>query len=248
MNQFTILIADDEPSSRLILKQFIQLLPDCNVVGEAADGEEFIKLTMREKPDIVLVDINMPGLNGLDAVKSCKKVLSSLQVIFTTGYEEFAVEAFNIAATDYIVKPIERARLFEALEKAKKALTLQQKLTSCNMEKNNKLAIKSQNMIFYLCIDDILYIEKENRRTVVHTADERYETTKALYELKSKLPDYFFKTHRSFLVNLKNIARIVSFGETFLAYFSGSEKVAHISKLKIQEVQELMRNLYGLEG
>ncbi|EIJ79912.1 two component transcriptional regulator, LytTR family protein [Bacillus methanolicus PB1] len=240
MNRFKIIIADDEPSSRLILKHFIQILPDFNVVGEASDGEELIKLTMREKPDIVLADIKMPGLNGLDAVKSCEKVIPSLQVIFTTGYEEFAVEAFNIAATDYIVKPIERTRLFAALEKAKKAILLQQKFASSQTKKFNKLALKSNNSFFYLSIKDILYVEKEKRKTVVHTKDNRYEITQTLKDLERRLPEYIIKTHRSYLVNLKKIVRIESFGETFLAYFSGSEKVAHISKLKIQEVQKLM--------
>lgn len=240
MIRFKIIIADDEPSSRLILKHFIQILPDFNVVGEAADGEELIKLTMKEKPDIVLTDIKMPGLNGLDAVKSCEKVIPSLQVIFTTGYEEFAVEAFNISATDYIVKPIERTRLFVALEKAKKAILLQQKFASSQTKKFNKLAFKSHNSFFYLSINDILYVEKEKRKTVVHTEDNRYEITQTLKDLERRLPEYFIKTHRSYLVNLKKIVRIESFGETFLAYFSGCEKVAHISKLKIQEVQKLM--------
>jgi len=233
MNSMKIIIADDDQPSRTILKHFIQLLPEYSIVSEASSGKELIELVMKERPDIVLVDINMPGLNGVEAVKTCKEVLPSLQVIFITGYDEFAVEAFNMSATDYIVKPIERARLFMALEKAKKSLQMQKQVT-------NKLNIKSNNTYLYLSIDDLLYIEKEGRKSILQTANESFETTDSLQDLEYRLPNYFHKTHRSFLVNLKKVVRIESFGETYLAFFQGSEKVAHISKLKINEVHALM--------
>ncbi|WP_111645730.1 LytR/AlgR family response regulator transcription factor [Paranoxybacillus vitaminiphilus] len=239
METLTVLIADDDAVSRSLLRHFINLLPQYQVVGEAASGEEFIQLVMREKPDIVLVDIHMPDLNGLEAVKSCKEILPTLQVIFTTGYDEFAVEAFNISAVDYIVKPIERTRLFSALEKARTFIRLlRESKYSSETNQNKKIGIKSQNAFLFLPMKDILFIEKEGRKTVIHTCDERYETNESLQELSAKLDDYFYKTHRSFLVNLKKVVKIESVGETFLAHFSNSNKVAHISKLKINEVQE----------
>jgi two-component system, LytTR family, response regulator len=189
------------------------------------------------------VDIDMPGLNGIDAVKSCKEFLPSLQVIITTGYDEFAVEAFNISAADYVMKPIERTRLFLALEKAKKTLKLFKASTNRGLRNlNQKLAVKSYNTLLYLVVDDLLFIEKEARKTILYTINNRYETTESLQQLEEKLPSYFFKTHRSFLVNLKKVIRIESSGETYLAHFSQTEKVAHISKLKIHEVQSLMVN------
>lgn len=236
-----VIIADDDRSSRTLLSHFIQLLSDYTVVAEASNGEEFIDLVMKEKPEIVLVDISMPVLNGIEAVKVCHEVFPSLQVIFTTGHDEFAVEAFNISATDYIVKPIERTRLFMALEKAKKSVQLQKKLALNQIRKSsNKLAIKSNNTFIYLAIDDIIYIEKEGRKTILHTSNDRFETTEALQDLEGKLPESFYKTHRSYLVNLTKIIKIESSGETYLAFFIGSEKVAHISKLKINEVHGLL--------
>ncbi|WP_044748262.1 LytR/AlgR family response regulator transcription factor [Bacillus alveayuensis] len=239
METLTVLVADDDAVSRSLLCHFIRLLPQYKVIGEAASGEEFIQLVLREKPDIVLVDIHMPDSNGLEAVKSCKEMYPALQVIFTTGYDEFAVEAFNISAVDYIVKPVERTRLFNALEKARSFIRLSREAEYFSTAgKNKKLIIKSQNTFLFIPMKEILFIEKEGRKTVIHTCDERYETNETLQELSTKLDDYFYKTHRSFLVNLKKVVKIESAGETFLAHFPNSNKVAHVSKLKINKVQE----------
>jgi two-component system LytT family response regulator len=239
MEVLKVVVADDDSVSRSLLLHFINLLPQYKVIGEAANGEEFIHLVMREKPDIVLVDIDMPDLNGLEAVKSCKEIFPLLQVIFTTGYDDYAVEAFNISAADYIVKPIERTRLFNALEKARTLNGLfNESKGLLEINKNKRLGIKSQNTFLFLPIEDILFIEKEGRKTVIHTRNERYETNETLQELSTKLDGNFHKTHRSFLVNLTKIVKIESAGETFLAHFLDTEKVAHISKLKINEVQE----------
>ncbi|EWG11550.1 LytR/AlgR family response regulator transcription factor [Cytobacillus firmus] len=241
MEKLKIVIADDDASSRLLLHHTIRLFNEYEVAGEAGNGEKFYQLVLELKPDIVLVDINMPGLSGLEAVKLCREAIPSLQVVFTTGYEEFAVEAFNISAADYIVKPIERTRLFVALDKAKKALQLERSLSARNRQQH-KLSIKSNNTYLYLTIEDLLYIEKEGRKTILHTKNDRYETSESLQDLEEKLPDYFYKTHRSFLVNLTRINKIEPSGETFLAHFSNSQKTAHISKLKINEVQEIIES------
>jgi two-component system, LytTR family, response regulator len=239
MEKIKIVIADDDSSSRLLLNHTIKLFSEFEIIGEAGNGEELYQLVIEQKPDIALVDINMPGLTGVEAVKLCKEVLPSLQVIFTTGYEEFAVEAFNLSVVDYIVKPIERTRLFIALDKAKKALQLE-KTISQKSKQYNKLSIKSNNSYLYLTIDDILYVEKEGRKTILHTKSERFETTESLLDFEELLPDYFYKTHRSYLVNLSKIIKIEPSGETYLACFANTPKNAYISKLKISEVQELI--------
>ncbi|MGG0719996.1 LytTR family DNA-binding domain-containing protein [Robertmurraya massiliosenegalensis] len=242
MDRIKVIIADDDQPSRTILSHFARLSPEYEVVSEVSNGEELIESVVKEKPDIALVDINMPGINGFEAVKIFKKVLPTIQVIFTTGHDEFAVAAFNISAVDYIVKPIERTRLFMALEKAKKLLKMQQSIGNQSTKtSSNKLSIKSNGTFLYLSIDEIFYIEKEGRKTLIHVRNSIFETSDSLQEIENKLPEYFYKTHRSYLVNLKKIIKIEPFGETYLARFSGTDKVAYISKLKVQEV-------YGLLG
>lgn len=117
-----VLIAEDDLTSRKLLRHFISGLPNVEIVGEVTNGEELIRCTVTEKPDLALVDIGMPLLNGMEAIKSCKKLLPALQVIFITGCDQFALEAFSIRAIDYILKPIEKDRFYDALERASRAL------------------------------------------------------------------------------------------------------------------------------
>ncbi|WP_367613762.1 LytR/AlgR family response regulator transcription factor [Heyndrickxia ginsengihumi] len=242
METLKVVIADDDHPSRMILKHFLDLFIDYRIVGEAEDGKELIELILHKKPDIALVDINMPGLNGLEAVKICKEKAPQLQVIFTTGFDEFAAEAFDVSAADYVIKPIERTRLFLALEKARKGFEVAKQSVMKSHNANQKIAVKSYNTLLYLVVDEILFIEKKARKTVIHTTDHCYETTETLQEIEETLPSYFYKTHRSFIVNLKKITRIEASGETYLAYFAKCSKVAYISKLKIYNVQSLLVN------
>ncbi|MGG3560534.1 LytTR family DNA-binding domain-containing protein [Neobacillus rhizosphaerae] len=241
MGEMKVIIVDDDASSRTLLSHFTQLVPDYHVLGEAASSKECIELVKQEKPDIALVDIGMPDLNGVETMKICKEVHPSLQVIFTTGHDEYAIDAFDLAAVDYLVKPIERVRLFIALEKAKKSIQMVKSLEAKKSHKGiNKLLFKSNQTFVYLAPNEILYIEKEGRKSVVHTETDQFETMESLLEMEERLPDTFFKTHRSYLVNLQRVAKIESLGETYAATFPQSEKKAYISKLKINEVHRLM--------
>lgn len=240
MEKMTIVIADDDLTSIKLLSRFIQLLPEYSIVGQASNGEELIKLVMSEQPNIILVDIDMPGIDGVNAAKTCKELFPSLQVIFTTGHDEYAVEAFTLSAADYVVKPIERTRLNNALKKAKFAIELDKgPIEAVSSILQNKLAFKSKNAIFYLVPDDIFFIKKEGTKTLIYTENDEIETTDSLLVLEERLPSYFYKTHRSFIVNLKRVARIESVGETYHAYFDGCEQIAFISKLKISEVYKM---------
>ncbi|PLR81368.1 LytR/AlgR family response regulator transcription factor [Bacillus sp. V33-4] len=243
MNQFSIVIADDDATAREILNHYIELVPDFRIIGEAPNGTELIPLVLTKKPDIIIVDIDMPGLNGLDAVKSLKELFPSLAVIFTTGHTEFAVDAFDISATDYVIKPIDTTRFFKALEKAKKLVQMQKDVSTMTNDSKKTLTVRTMNAHLYLPVDDILFVEKEGRKTVIYTGYDRFETNESLQELEVRLQPVFFKTHRSFLVNLEKIIKIEVMGESYIAHFSNFNKTAHISKLKIQEVQNYFKQI-----
>lgn len=240
MEKMKVIIADDDLSSKRLLAHYIELLPEYTLAGEVSNGEELIRLVEQVGPDIVLVDIDMPRINGVEASKVCKEIVPTLQVIFTTGYDTFAVEAFNLAAVDYIVKPIEKVRLYIALEKAKIGLQLQKRMEARRNRVPTKLAIKSNLTTLYLSIEDILYIEKVGRKSIIQMEDTFIETTESLQEIEKRLPAYFYRTHRSYVVNLRKVVKIDAFGETYLAHFANTQKTAHISKLQINTVQQLM--------
>lgn len=135
MDEINIIIADDHEPSRTIIRRFIETLEQIRIVGEAGDGEELLELVGERKPNLVLVDITMPKLNGINAIKECIKSLPQLKVIFVTGHNEYAVEAFDISAVDYIVKPIERKRLAVAIEKARAILKMNYELSEALYQK-----------------------------------------------------------------------------------------------------------------
>ncbi|WP_413305874.1 LytTR family DNA-binding domain-containing protein [Bacillus sp. 1P10SD] len=241
MGEMRVIVVDDDASSRMLLSHLTQLVPDYRVIGEAASSKECIELVKKEKPDIALVDIRMPDVNGVETMRICKEMHPQLQVIFTTGHDEYAIDAFELSAVDYLVKPIERVRLFIALEKARKLIQMAKSIEAKKYKKGvNKLLFKSNQAFVYLAPDEILFIEKEGRKSVIHTETDQFETMESLLEIEYRLPDTFFKTHRSYLVNLKRIAKIESLGETYAATFPQSDNKAYISKLKINEVHRLM--------
>jgi two-component system, LytTR family, response regulator len=229
-----VLIAEDDFTSRKLLKRFIDNLPDYKVVGEVANGEEFIRYVMTEKPDIALVDIGMPLLNGMEAVKSCKELFPSLQVIFITGHDEYAVDAFNVRAVDYILKPIERNRLYAALERAARVSNhhINKEMT---FKKN--LMIKQQNNITFIPLEEILFIERMGRKSVIHTINQKFETNETLTSLDSTLDSRFMTSHRSYIINLELLTRIEVVGQMYKAYFKNYNETAKVSKHKLAELQ-----------
>jgi two-component system, LytTR family, response regulator len=230
MKPIELIIADDNQQSRTILRRFIEMNNNFKIVEEAKDGIELVDKILSKKPKLVLVDINMPKLDGLKAIKACLQSDPSLQFIFITGYDEFAVEAFSMSALDYIVKPVEVERLYAALEKMKM-------IEIDNKERIKRLPIKYRKSTYYIPLNEILFIEKQGRKSIVHTKEKMVETYETLGHLSESLDDSFFQSHRSNIINLKEVAEIKSSGETYLVYFSDYSKPAYISKQKLAYVQ-----------
>ncbi|MCM3726568.1 LytTR family two component transcriptional regulator [Neobacillus bataviensis] len=231
-----VLIAEDHAPSRKLLKHLIKPLQSYEMVGEAVNGEDLICKVMIEKPDIILVDINMPLLNGMEAVKSCKKVVPSLQVIFITGHDEFALEAFSVNAIDYIVKPIDRDRLYAALGRAAALAKTPAESERPTVKKD--LMVKQSNRFSFIPLDDIIFIERADRKAVIHTIDQKIEVNEALTNLEELLDSRFVASHRSYIINLQYLKRIETAGQTYKAYFKNYEETAKVSKNKLAELQK----------
>jgi two-component system, LytTR family, response regulator len=232
-----VLIAEDHAPSRKLLKHLIKLLPDYQIVGEAVNGEELIKMAMIEKPDIALVDINMPLIDGMEAMKSCKEIVPSLQVIFITGHDEYALAAFGVNAIDYIVKPIERGRLYSALERAAALIRHSTPLPKQPSVKKD-LMIKQQNQYSFIPLDEMIFIERADRKTVIHTIHKKYQLYEPLTNLEEVLDSRFIGSHRSYIINLHYLTRIEASGQSYKAYFKNYEETAKVSKNKLEELQK----------
>ncbi|PLT34450.1 LytTR family DNA-binding domain-containing protein [Bacillus sp. V5-8f] len=229
-----ILIAEDDPSSRKLIKHFIESIPNYKVTGEAVNGEELIRRIVTDRPDVALVDIGMPLLNGMEAIKSCKELFPDLQVIFITGNDEYALEAFDVSAIDYILKPIERTRLYAALERAGQVLNKNYENEAVS---HKNLMIKQQNSITFIPFEEIYFIERTDRKSLIHTIHNKIEAKEALTSLEKLLDTRFMASHRSYIINLDYLSKIEACGQMYIAYFKNYRETAKISKHKLSELQ-----------
>ncbi|MCG1021837.1 LytR/AlgR family response regulator transcription factor [Sutcliffiella horikoshii] len=242
MKPINVVIVDDNQDSLEILEFFIGELKEFTIVDTCRTGEELIDSVMKNEVALVIADINMPGKNGMVAIKECLEFSPSLKFIFVTGYNEFAVEAFAISAVDYIVKPIEKIRLYKALERAKTQL-VSDRMESEEKSSNKRLSVRSNSSFYYIPFEDIIFIEKSGKKCIIYTTSQAVETYENISDIFEQLDQTFYRTHRSYIVNLRMISHITPKNETYFAYFSNLEKYAHISKLKINEVQELLAQI-----
>lgn len=238
MQPIRTLLVDDHQDSLEILAYFVQQHQNFNIIETAQNGEELIEKVITYKPELVIADINMPKLTGVEAIKKCLKIFPDLKCIFVTGYDDYAVEAFDMSAVDYIVKPVERTRLHVALERA--FGIIRKKELSLNPGENKRLPIKFNGSLYYIPMKDIYFIEKLGKKCMIHTKKNIFETYENISDIYQMLDETFYLTHRSNIINLDKISHITPRNETYLVYFIGYDQHASISKLKIMEVQELM--------
>ncbi|WP_404347395.1 LytTR family DNA-binding domain-containing protein [Sutcliffiella horikoshii] len=243
MKPINVVIVDDNQNSLEILEFFIGELKEFQIIDTCNSGEELIDSVMKNKVELVIADINMPKKSGLDAIKECLEFSPKLKFVFVTGYNEFAVEAFAISAVDYIVKPIEKIRLYKALERAKAQLLTEAADSDEKNNQNKRLSVRSNSSFYYIAFEDIIFIEKSGKKCIIYTTNQSIETYENISDIYKQLDQNFYRTHRSYIVNLRMLSHITPKNETYFAYFTNHEKYAHISKLKINEVQELLAQI-----
>lgn len=198
MAPLRILIADDEPPARLRLKALLSdiagQLP-CQVVAEAASGVEALeKLSAPEtRAEVALLDIRMPGLSGLELARALKSLVKPPAVVFTTACAEFALDAFDLGAADYLLKPIRAERLLTALEKARR-------LGEPPTEGRRQLPVSEKGRILLLPVADILYLRADQKYVTARTKDKEWLLDESLAQLEQEFPRQFLRIHRNCLV------------------------------------------------
>jgi DNA-binding LytR/AlgR family response regulator len=232
-------IVDDEAPARERLKNFLSQNAEVELIGEAADGIQAMELIEKKNPDLVLLDIQMPRLDGFGVLRMLE---NPPLVIFITAYDEFAIRAFEVNALDYLLKPFTRVRLERAIEKAVRRLSQKTDLNTrldslfktLTEDKRylERIAVRNQGKIFVIEVTAIDCLTAENGRVSVTSENTRYFTNYTLFELEGRLnPDTFFRAHRSAIVNLTKIKEIIP-------WFAGSYKIKLITGTEV----DLSRN------
>lgn len=241
-----ILIADDEPGMRLIIKKFLSKNKKCEIIGEAANGEEVVYMVGKFYPDVVFMDIDMPILNGIEAAKRILDIKPKIKIVFATAHEGYMADAFELYAFDYLVKPFKIARIEKTL----------QRILDIELDKNivpvyerpnrlvsDKLMIKNKEGINFIDIEDIILIQREDRLTVIYTKSNKYHTSEGLSELEEKLDKtIFLRSHKSYIINLLKINKIQHYGRwTYLVNFKGTEQDALITSTKFEILENMFK-------
>lgn len=200
-----VLIIDDNPIARSILKRLCSQQPDLNVAGECATAEEAYTLLQTQTVDLLLLDIEMPGMSGLQLVEKLGKRRPI--IIFTTSKKEYASEAFDLNVADYIVKPVAPARFIQAIAKTREILASQQE--EVKWEDEEFIFIRDSTVVRRLRIDEILFAEAMGDYVKLYTPQKFYAIHTTLKAVEERLPsNRFLRVHRSFLVALNKIDTI----------------------------------------
>ncbi|HVS75347.1 MAG TPA: LytTR family DNA-binding domain-containing protein [Steroidobacteraceae bacterium] len=221
------LIVDDEPPARGQVREFLSAEPDVLVIGESADGEDAVRQIRALEPDLLFMDIRMPRMSGLEVLRSSAQARMPY-TIFTTAYAQHAVEAFAVEALDYLVKPLERSRFRQAVERARRYLardaslmrriepeTLRAFLASLESlggARRERLALKVGRRIRLLDPHLIEYIRADGDYVAVHLqGEEVLKARDSIVELQARLPSArFLRIHRSLIVNLDRVKELRS--------------------------------------
>ena len=206
------LVVDDEPLARDRLVGFLRGVDGVRVIGEARDGLEALELIEREQPELVFLDVQMPGMDGFEVLKALPRPLP--HVVFATAYDEYAIRAFEVDAVDYLLKPMVRARVEEAVARARARLSQGpvQNLDRVLRERPylSQVPLSAAKRILIVPAADIMWFGVEFRLVYAHTRERGYMTNFTLRELEERLdPAQFFRAHKSALVNLAHVREIV---------------------------------------
>ncbi len=250
------LIVDDESLARERIASLLKKENDIEIVGECSDGEEVLKVIDTLKPDLVFLDIQMPMMSGVEIIKNLGEHLP--EVIFVTAYDEYAVEAFEMNALDYLLKPFDQERFSKTLARARQRI-LVNSTTEISEKLNNliltfsknkteekyltKFVIKSSGKISFINVDEINYIEADGNYLTLHTANNKSLYRDTITTISEKLnPEIFVRIHRSYIVKIENIKEMQShFNSEYIITLKDNTKLKSGRSYKA-EVEKLLKH------
>lgn len=218
-DQIRVLLVDDEPLAREKVRTLVKDDQEVVIIGECGNGRDAVEVIQSTRPDLLLLDVQMPGINGFGVLEAIKESYLP-HVIFVTAYDQYAVRAFEVRALDYLLKPFDRERLTAAIERAKAQIRHEQPMdldrrVLALLEQIKKpkyyerLIVKSGGRVFFLTVQEIEWIEAEGNYVSLHAAKKSYLLRETISSLELQLdPAMFIRIHRSAIVNINCIQEL----------------------------------------
>jgi len=243
--RYRCMIIDDEPLARQLIAEFLEDEADIEIVASPGNSDEALELILKHNPDVLFLDIQMPGMNGFDLLRQLE---APPAVVFCTAYDEYAIAAFDENAVDYLLKPFDKSRFDKTLQRLRHQLTgsttaqwqhLIEKLDK-NQEPLERLIVRKGDHLKMVNTSDILWVEAMEDYVKIHTLKEKHLVLRRIGDLADRLPERFLRVHRSTIVNLDAVQEIHpwSSGRFLLKLKDGAE--VETSKAGAKSIREMM--------
>jgi two-component system, LytTR family, response regulator LytT len=255
------IIVDDERPARDELAFLLKSFPDVNLVAQGKNGLEAVALVKEHDPDLLFLDVQMPGLDGFGVIKKLvERKLRMPQIVFATAYDHYALQAFEVSAVDYVLKPFDKTRLAKAIERAKKMVDahtspVQRLETLVNQlgaegpgrraAQPVKLLVKSQSRMILIDADDMIYASIQDGAITIYSRDtegvSNYRTVDELAEMLD--PGVFWRPHRSYLININHIKEVVPWFKSSYMLKMNDKRASEIpvSRAQTKRLRELLK-------
>ena len=244
MTRLRVLIVDDEPPARERLKSLLEEIPDTEVVGEATNGQQALARTHELAPDVVLLDVRMPGMDGIEVARHLNALAEPPAVIFTTAFDEYAVNAFDAHAVGYLLKPIRKEKLADALARAGRLTKpqLQKIAAASNERKRTHIAARRREGLRLIPIEQVQYFFAEQKYTTVRHVNGEDLIEDSLRALEEEFEADFVRIHRNALVSVRYLERIERGADgQYFVRLRGCEAPLQVSRRMAGELRERFR-------
>ncbi len=237
-----VIIVDDESSGRQLIKEYLEDYKDLILLGEANNGVDAVKLINEFKPDLVFLDIQMPGMTGFDVLTHLEELP---QIIFSTAYDQYALKAFEVHAIDYLLKPYTKDRFKTSIEKLRQSLDntarpLTEQLLMETTASPKRILVQSQNKLVTISLDDVVRIEAYGDYSKIIVKDQNYLSNYGISALEERLnSDTFIRVHRSSIINLTKVKELHKYTKSYDVTMLNGD-VVRVSRGYMDNIKKLM--------
>ena len=237
-----VMVVDDEPMICQLLTKMVEKQPDYQVVEECGSFTEAVVAFRKHKPDVVFVDIDLGGQDGLECARVFSELNPKIKIIFATAHSEYMENAFEIYAFDYLVKPFNMERLVRTLDRIRDGYTeVSPGKVAQSEQYKEKLLIKGKDRAYFVDVAEIILVERLEGATNIVTRADSYRTSASLTEMEEKLKEQgFMRCHKSYLVNLSKISRVEPYGRwTYIVKFQETDATALMTAQNYEELKRM---------